>query len=487
MKAGRCAFGAFALAALLAASFLGACSLAPTYKIPLVALPENYPEQAPWVPAAPADQLPRGNWWTVYNDQQLSWLESRLEANNPDLVAALAHYEQARAVDAEARSGLFPSISGLLDLTRDRQSDTRPLRGANEPNEYGADTLGLQEYYELDLWGRVRNQVGAAHSESQASAADLASAQLSLEARLADDYVSLLGQDREIQLLLDAVSGYEKALTLTQTLHEGGVVSGLDVSRAQTQLDTAKAQISEAQAQRALLQHAIAALIGNPGLDLAPAPHPLTVPEIPAGLPSTLLQRRPDIAAAERRTAAANASIGVAKAAFFPSIDLGASVGYQSTGTGSLLGAPSAYWSIGPNVVQTIFDAGLHQAQLKHARAAFDEAGARYRSVVLEAFRQVQDNLALLANYKVETIDQSAAVTSARQTLDLSMEQYRDGAVDYLNVVDSQVAALAAQRAQLQLETRQMRGSIDLVRALGGGWTDADPGASPAAAATPPG
>jgi NodT family efflux transporter outer membrane factor (OMF) lipoprotein len=423
--------------------------------------------------------LPRGNWWTIFNDQELSLLEARLEANNPDLVAALAHYEQARAIDAEARSGLFPSISGLFNPTRDRQSDTRPLRGANEPNEYDSDTLGLQEYYELDLWGRVRNQVSAAHSESEASAADLASAQLSLEARLADDYVSLLGQDREIRLLLDTMGAYEKALTLTQTLHDGGVVSGLDVSRAQTQLDAAKAQISEVRAQRALLQHAIAALIGDPGLDLPAYPHEVTLPEIPAGLPSDLLQRRPDIAAAERRTAAANASIGVAKAAFFPSIDLGASVGYQSTGTGSLLGAPSAYWSIGPNVVQTIFDAGLHKARLKHAREVFDEAGAHYRSVVLEAFRQVQDNLALLANYKVEYVDQGAAAKAAEQTLALSMEQYRDGAVDYLNVVDSQAAALSAERAQLQLETRQVRASIDLIRALGGGWSSPDAGAKP--------
>jgi NodT family efflux transporter outer membrane factor (OMF) lipoprotein len=455
---------------------LSACSLAPAYKAPQVPLAPAYKEAAPWSAAAPADRLPRGNWWAVYHDPLLTDLEARLDRHNPDLAAALAHYDQARALDAVYRAQLLPTVSGQVDASRERQSDTRPLRGADQPNEYGSYTLGVQADYELDLWGRVRNTVAASRAETAAAAADLASAQLSLEVRLADNYLSLQGVDREIKLLQDTAVGYEKALTLTQTLHDGGVVSGLDVSRAQAQLDDARAQVSESRAQRALLEHAIAALVGEAPAQFSLAPDllPVVVPDIPAGVPSALLQRRPDIAAAERRTAAANAAIGVARAAFFPNIDLSAMLGVQSTSTASWLTAPSAYWAVGPNIAQTIFDGGLRRAELARARSALDESGAHYRAVVLEAFREVEDDLALLADYRSESVDQDAAVEAAARTLDLSLEQYRDGAVDYLNVVDSQAVALAAQRAQLQLQTRQMRASVDLVRALGGGWTVAD-------------
>ncbi|MDR3419136.1 MAG: efflux transporter outer membrane subunit [Nevskia sp.] len=468
-------------------ALLAGCSLAPAYQVPPIPLPAQYREPAPWTEAQPSDQLPRGSWWTLYDNAELSALESVLEANNPDLAAALAHYEQARAFDAQVRSQLFPLVSGMLDASRDRQSNTRPLRGSNQPNEYGAYTAGLQADYEVDLWGRVHNEVSAAHAETEAAAADLASARLSLEARLADDYVSLLGLDREIKLFLDTVAGYDKALSLTRTLHEGGVVSGLDVSRAQTQLDDTKAQLSELQAQRALLEHAIAVLVGAPppGFSLPADVTLIALPQIPAGIPSTLLQRRPDIAAAERRTAAANASVGVARAAFYPDISLSALIGVQSTSTGSWLTAPSAYWAVGPNLVQYLFDGGLRRAELDRAKAVLDESGARYRSVVLEAFRQVEDNLALLANYGTEYADQTAAVAAAQHTLDLSLEQYRDGAVDYLNVVESQVVALATERAQLRLETRRLRASVDLIRALGGGWSAADLEAGPRAAPAP--
>lgn len=466
------------IAPAVASFCVAACSLAPTYQVPDAPVPAQYSAEAPWTDADPADQFPRGDWWALYNDSTLASLETKLDANNPDLAAALAHYDQARAYDAGISSNLFPTVSGVVDASRDRQSDTRPLRGSGQPDEYGSYTAGLEAVYELDLWGKVRNEVAAARFETQSAAADLATARMSLETRLADDYVALLGQDRQIKLLVDTVDGYQKALALTQTLHGGGVVSGLDVSRAQTQLDSAKAQVSESRAQRALLEHAIAALVGEPApsFSIPTDTHLMALPQIPVGLPSTLLQRRPDIAAAERRTAAANATIGVARAAFFPSINLSAEFGLQSTSPQTWLTAPSAYWALGPNLAQTIFDAGSHRAQLNQAKATLQEASDRYRSVVLDAFRQVQDNLSLLSNYGTEYVDQSEAVTAAEHTLELSMEQYRDGAVDYLNVVDSQAAALAAQRAQLDLETRRLRASIDLVRAIGGGWTAEDLG-----------
>jgi NodT family efflux transporter outer membrane factor (OMF) lipoprotein len=461
----------------LAAGSLAACSLAPTYQQPQVAAPAQYQDTGPWTGAQPADRLPRGGWWQIYGDAQLSTLETQLDANNPDLAAALASYDQARAYDAQVSAGELPMVSGGASVDRDRQSNTRPLRGANEPDEYNADTVDLQAAWDLDLWGKIRNQVAAARAATQAAAEDLASARLSLEVRLADDYVGLCGTDRELKVLADAVDSYQKALAMTQILHQGGVVSGLDVSRAQTLLDTTKAQVSELRGQRALLEHAIATLTGQsaPAFSLPPLLDPMSLPQIPVGVPSTLLQRRPDVAAAERRTAAANASIGVARAAFFPDFSLQAVIGLQSSDNSAWLTAPSAFWALGPNVAQYIFDGGLRRAQLDQAKAVLSQAGAHYRSVALEAFRQVQDQLALLDNYQAETADQDAAVVAAQHTLDLSLEQYRDGAVDYLNVVDSQVAALSAQRAQLQLQTRQLQASVNLVQAIGGGWDASAP------------
>lgn len=470
MKAAKPAL--IGLAMMLA---VASCSLAPTYQVPKVRMPDHFKEAVPWIDAQPADSLPRGAWWTLYGDAQLSTLEQRLDANSPDVAAAYARYAEASSYDEQARAGLFPAISGLLGAARNRQSNTRPLRGADQPNEYNSDTVGLQADYEVDLWGRVHNLVAIAHAQTQAAKADLASAKLSLEVRLADDYFSILGEDRDIQLLLDTVTAYQKALDLTETLHSGGVVSGLDVSRARTQLDNAQAQVSESRSKRALLEHAIAALVGeSPANFMLPADaHTTILPEIPAGVPATLLQRRPDIAAAERRAAAANAAIGVARAAFYPSIDLSVMLGLQSDSSSSWLMAPASYWALGPQLSQTIFDWGRHEAELKRARASLDEASASYRSTVLAAFQQVENDLALLGNYKVEYVDQTAAVSEAQKTLYISMTQYRDGGADYLNVVDSQTVVLSAQRAQLSLETRRLRASVDLVRAVGGGWSSA--------------
>jgi NodT family efflux transporter outer membrane factor (OMF) lipoprotein len=464
-----------AVAALLAAS-LGACSLAPKYQAPPVPVAAQYqaPASGPWQVARPADQLPREGWWKLYGDARLDELEGQLIANNADLAAALAHYQQARDFLAQVRADLFPQVSLGANGQRNRQSDTKPLRGANQPDWYNSYTVSGEVDYEVDLWGRVRDSVAAGRAEMQASAADLASVRLSLEAQLADSYLALVGLDRQLDLLDKSVAAYERALQLTQTLHSGGIVSGLDVARAQTQLSSARSLLSQTQAQRALLQHAIAVLVGQSAstFTLEAKTGLPSLPAIPVGLPSTLLQRRPDIAAAERRTAAANAQIGVARAAFFPSLTLGVQGGFQSAEYANLLTAPNRIWALGPNLLLDVFDGGRRRAQVAAAHAATDEAGARYRGVVLSAFQQVEDNQSLIADLGNALVDQKAAADAARHTLDLSLDRYKQGAVSYLDVVTAQTAALQAQISLLDLQARQLRASVQLVRALGGGWSE---------------
>lgn len=474
-----------AVAAVLATALAG-CSLTPPLQLPEIATGEHYKEQAPWTAAAPADALPRAAWWTSYGERELDGLQQRLLAGSPDLAAALARYEQARAYGEQLRSGLFPSMGLSADAARARQSATRPPSGSALPRFYESYDVGLSAGYELDLWGRVRNSVAAGEHARAASAADLESARLSLQAELADDYIVLRGLDQQAALLDGTVAAYDKAVALTQKRRDAGIASGLDVARAQTQLDMARSQSAQNKAQRALAEHAIAALIGEaPATFALPASDAtIALPAIPLDLPSTLLQRRPDIAAAQRRVAAANAQVGIARAAWFPSISLGASFGYQSNQAGGWLSAPNAAWAIGPSLLLDLFDAGKRRAQNAQAQAALDEAGARYRGVVLGAFQQVEDNLALLQHYKVAADAEESAVASARRSLDFAMTRYREGAVSYLEVVQSQTVALAAQRAALDLDTRQLRASVALIRALGGGWREDAAVSDPVAAAT---
>ena len=460
-------------AVTLSACLLGGCSLAPVYHAPTVSVPTDAWTDNPWQLAKPADDLPRGSWWRVYGDPTLDGLEEKIEEANPNLAAALASYDQAKAYIGEVRAGLFPTVDAGASLTRNRQSDNRPLRGANQPDVYAANTVGVSANYDLDLWGRVRNQVASGRAKAQASAADVESVRLSLHAQLADNYVRLRGVDAQAKLLNDTVDAYASALSLTQRRHEGGIASGLDVSRAETQLRTARAQAADIAAQRALYEHAIASLIGQPAMSFSlPVTHNLlAVPQISASVPSTLLQRRPDIAAAERRTAAANATIGVARAAFYPDFSLGAAFGFQNTGLPGLLTAPNRLWTIGPGMIFNLFDAGRHDAQLAEAHAALDQVAAEYRATVLAAFQQVEDDLAHLKYDREGELDQDAAIKSASKTLELAFNRYRDGAVNYLEVVTAQEAALAAQRSALDLHTQQLRTSVDLIRALGGGWS----------------
>ena len=459
------------IAAVLSLALAG-CSLAPKLELPDVPVAESYKEPAPWTQAAPADRLPRDAWWQPYGDQELNRLQAQLVRNSPDLQAALARYQQAKAFADQLRSGLFPSLGLRADGMRARQSETSPPAGQSSLRYYDSYGVGVEAAYEVDLWGRVRNDVSAGRFEASAAAADLESARLSLQAQLADYYITLYGLDREAALLADTVAAYDRALSLTEERHEAGIVSGLDVARAQTQLDTARSQRSQNQAQRATLEHAIAVLVGeSPSqFSLAPRSAPLQLPQIPRDVPANLLQRRPDIAAAQRRTAAANASVGVARAAYFPSITLNGVYGFESNRSSDWLTAPNAAWSVGPTILLELFDMGRRRARVEQARAVLDEAGAVYRGVVLGAFQEVEDSLALLHHYGNAAESERSAVTSAQRSLDFAMNRYREGAVSYLEVVQSQTTALDTQREALDLETRQLRASVALIRALGGGW-----------------
>jgi len=464
---------------LTGALLLAGCSLAPAYAPPVVEVPTAYKETGPWTPASPdAVALAPDGWWKVYGDSTLDSLEVQLKQADSSLASAVARYDQARALAAQAQAGLFPEIDLGGSAQANRQSKNRPLRlpAGTGPNTYDNDQFGLSTNYELDLWGRVRNLAAASRAQAQASAADLRGVELSLQAQLADDYMALRGADAQLRLLNDTVDAYARAYQLTRDLHEGGAASGIDEGRSETLLRTARAEIPDVKAQRALFEHAIAVLVGKPassfsvaGANASPAP-----PKTPVTAPSPLLQRRPDVAAAERRAAAANAQIGVARAAFFPTITLGLAGGFQDAGGVNLLQAPNTYWTLGPSLSAPLFDAGRRRAAEQFAKAQFVQAAADYRQTVLSAFQDVEDQLALNNLLADEAGEQDLAVKAAEKTQDLALTRYRLGAADYLEVVTAQTAALQLEQAALTVQTRRLQASVDLVRALGGGWTTGD-------------
>ena len=459
---------------LLAAGLAG-CSLAPTYKVPETAAPATaYQESPDWKQAQPADALARGRWWQIYGDDGLNALQDKVSVGNQSLQAALARLQQARAQTEFAGANRYPALDAHAGATRARTSINSPgFKTGAEPvgNNYN---LGLDLSYELDVFGRVRNQVSAAEAGQQASAADVATLELSLRAELASDYFSLRSDDAQQVLLDRTVDEYSKALQLTENLFKGGAAAAIDVSQAQVQLETARTRAADLRLHRAQTEHAIAVLLGeNPsGFKLAPLPlaESLAPPVVDPGLPSALLERRPDVAAAERRVAAANASIGVAKAAYFPVFSLAAAFGFDSTQSGSWFQAPSHAWSVGPAAALTLFDGGRRRAQNEGAQAAYDEQVANYRGTVLAAYRDVEDSLAALRELERQSVTQSAAATAANKALEQSNYRYKGGLSTYLEVSVNQNAALQAQLAASAIQLRRLQASVQLVKALGGGW-----------------
>ena len=462
------------LALSIASLMLGACNLAPDYQPPAFTPPEKFKETGPWQDAKPADTAVSSVWWHDFGDPLLDQLEDKLTQNNPDLAATVARYDQARAMAVQAEAGMFPSLSAGGDILRDRQSNGKPLRGAG-PSQYNVRDLDAQASYELDLWGSIRNTAAAGRDNAQVSAAELAGMRLSLQSELASDYLTLRGLDADAKLLADTVAAYEKALDLTQTLLKGSIGSGMDVSRAETQFDTARAQLSHIAGRRATMENAIAVLVGDVASNFAipPATPKLNDPAVPTVVPATILQRRPDIAIAERQVAAANADIGVARAAFYPAITLGALGGFQSTKF-NLLSLPYSFWSIGPTLSLPLLNGGMLDAEESGAYAVFRERSQNYRSTVINAFREVEDNLALIRWLNIEIKDEDAAVKSATKTLDIAMKLYHEGASSYLDVVTAQTALLQTQQASIDLRTRHYEAEIGLIRALGGGWKVTD-------------
>ena len=461
-------------AALFLAMTLQGCSLAPTYTTPTLDLPTHYREQSsdgPWHCAQPADQL-SSQWWRVYQDARLNSLQEQLLKANPDLAAALAHFDGAQAYASQLHAGLFPQLTASGQPLRQRQSDNRPLRGTTQPSVYNSNTAGFALNFDLDLWGKIRNQVAAGDARAQASADDLAVARLSLQRQLTSLYVQLDGLDAQRRILSRSLDDYSQALQLTRSRYQGQIASELDLTRAQSQLAEAEAQLDDIRAQRNLTEHALGELVGEPAsnFQLAASEQTLNLPDQPRTLPSTLLQRRPDIAAAERRVFAANAAIGVAKAAWYPDFSLTGLLGGQTQGSGNLLAASNRFWALGPLISLPIFDGGRLDGQERQARAEFEEASAHYRGQVLHAVREVEDNLAQLRDLRQESLDEQAAANAAEHTQVIATHSYEAGAVSYLDVVTAQTAALQAQRQVQALRTRQLQASVGLLTALGGGW-----------------
>jgi NodT family efflux transporter outer membrane factor (OMF) lipoprotein len=442
--------------------------------IPPATAPDAYKETNPnWKPATPSDSVLKGDWWLVFNEPVLNDLEIEVAKSNQSLKAAAARFREARAQIRINRADLYPTIGASPSTIGERYSATRPYFNSSSANGGVADLqLPLDISYEIDLWGRVRRNINAAKEETQASAADLATAKLSLQAELAIDYFELRSADAQRKLLSDTVSDYREALRITTNRFEGGISAESDVFQARTQLQAAIVAQSDIAAQRSEYEHAIAVLIGRPPAAFTLVEAPLTAqpPYIPVGLPSGLLERRPDIAAAERRTNEANERIGIARAAFFPSLSLNAAVGFESTSIRSLFNAASFVYALGPGLSQTFFDAGRRAAISEQAYAGFDETAANYRQTSLSAFQQVEDNLAVLRTLAEESVQQHQGTIAARGAEQIFNNRYVGGIDTYLQVVTAQNAALFNERNEIDIIRRRMDASVLLVKARGGGW-----------------
>jgi NodT family efflux transporter outer membrane factor (OMF) lipoprotein len=456
--------------------WLAGCTVGPDYRRPAAEVPVTYKEAGNWKPAQPNEQNLGGNWWEMFQDPQLNALEEQVNVSNQNLKAAEAQYTQARALVRYYRADYFPTLSGGASASRNKISENRPPSLATNGATYNDFQIPFELSYEVDVWGRVRRNVESYRDQAQASAADLAAVNLSMHAQLALDYFQARTLDAEEQLLNSTVTQYQQALELIESRFAGGLASDLEVQQAKTQLETTRAQAIDVAVARAQYEHAVAVLIGKPPANFSLAPLPLTTPppSIPMGLPSELLERRPDIAAAERRMAAANAQIGVAKAAYYPTISLGATGGFESGALGTLLTGPSALWSVGGSAIAPIFDAGRRRANVDQALAAYDQNVANYRETVLTGFQQVEDNLAALRILEHEAQVQEAAVVAAQKYLELASTRYKGGVTSYLEVTTAQSAALSDEVTAVNILGRRMVDAVTLVQALGGGWNTSE-------------
>ncbi|MGB7585705.1 MAG: efflux transporter outer membrane subunit, partial [Terriglobales bacterium] len=435
--------------------------------------PPEYKETPPhWKEARPSDQVLRGKWWEVYQDPQLNALEEKIAVSNQSLKAAEAQFRQARDMVRYDRASYYPTVSAGVSATREKLSSNRPLAQFSGGITTNDLILPLDMSYEPDIWGSVRRTVEAARANAQASFANLQAVSLSLHAELAMDYFQARELDAEAQLLDSTVASYQKSVDLNQNRYRGGIVSQVDVAQAQTLLENARSQAIDVKAQRTQFEHAIAVLVGEPApsFTLSVLALNATPPVIPPGLPSELLERRPDVASSERQMAAANANIGVAKAAYFPQFNFSPSTGFESTTVTNWLSNPSTFVSVGVTAMATVFDVGRRRAALDQARAAYDQTVASYQQNVLVAYQEVEDNLAALRLLEQEANTDAAAVAAALRSLTLSTTRYTGGVTTYLEVITAQTTALSDERSAVQVSGRRMIDSVLLIKALGGGW-----------------
>jgi NodT family efflux transporter outer membrane factor (OMF) lipoprotein len=468
------------LAGVFVALGFAGCAVGPDYVKPVAPSSARFKELDGWKLASPADAHLRGNWWEIYGDPTLNDLMGQVSAANPTLAQAEATYRQERALVSQARAAYFPTVGLSVSATRSQSPSSGLVGKGAVPGRtnLGPTNLvdvGLDASWEPDLWGSVRRSVEAANATAQASAATLENTRLSLQSELGIDYFQMRGLDTTAKLLTETVAAYQKALQLTQNQYKVGVAQLSDVVQAQTQLVSTQAQLVNVGVQRAQLEHAIAVLVGKPPSEVSIGPNPLTeaslVPPAPTGIPSELLERRPDIAAAERQVAAANAQIGVATAAYFPSLTLAASGGYESSSLSRLFTLPNRLWSVGPDLVGNLFDGGLRSAQVEAARAVYDQDVANYRATVLTAFQNVEDSVAALRILEEEDKLQQDAVKLAQHALDLEINRYKAGTDSYSNVITAQTTLLSNQETEVNLLSQRVGYTVSLIKALGGGWS----------------
>lgn len=455
----------------LAVGGLSACALGPDYQRPQLDIPDQFRQVQGWKPAAPADALDRGNWWSLYDNGELNGLVEQLNVSNQNLAAAEAQYRQARALVRGARAAFYPTLNAGVEVGRAAGSGGGGSQGLiNSRRESFDANLGLN--WQLDLWGRLRRTLESERAGAQASQADLAAVRLSLQAELVQNYLQLRVLDEQRRLLNATLEAYQRSLRLTENQYRAGIVPRSDVTQALTQLKSTQAQAVDLEWQRAQLEHAIAVLIGVPpsGFSITVRNDIPRLPQVPVALPSQLLERRPDVASAERSVIAANASIGVAQTAWFPDLSLSVAGGYRSSSFADWISVPNRYWSLGPALAMKLFDGGARRAELERSEGFYDQTVAQYRQTVLDAFREVEDALVELSVLEREQTLQQEAVEAARESLRLVENQYRAGTVDFNSVVTVQAAALTNQRSALTLLGNRLRASVLLITALGGGW-----------------